>query len=220
MKVTLSLLLCGLTFLNTIAQTTQLTNESDSMAYCIGILMGSSISSAGIDDINDEVFMKAVNDALAKKDPAISPDDANLFMNMYMGRQMAKVAQKNLEEGQAFLSAKAKEEGVVRLPSGLLYRIIQQGSGVSPVDTSFVTVHYTGKLIDGSVFDSSVERGEPAQFPVNGVIPGWTEALKLMKPGAKWELYLPPDLAYGDRGNRSIAPNSVLIFDVELISVE
>lgn len=220
MKVTLSLLLFGLTFFNTIAQTAQLTNESDSVAYCIGILMGSSISSAGIDDINDEVFMKAVNDALAKKDPVISPEEANLFMNMFMGRQMEKMAQKNLEEGQAFLSAKAKEEGVVRLPSGLLYRIIQQGSGASPVDTSFVTVHYTGKLMDGSVFDSSVERGEPAQFPVNGVIPGWTEALKLMKPGAKWELYLPPDLAYGEKGNRSIAPNSVLIFDVELISVE
>jgi FKBP-type peptidyl-prolyl cis-trans isomerase len=129
-------------------------------------------------------------------------------------------AQKNLEESMEFMSENAQREGVVSLTSGLQYKVIRDGIGVSPADTSNVTVHYTGRLLDGSVFDSSVERGEPAQFPVNRVIPGWTEALKLMKTGAKWMLFIPPHLGYGERGTRGIQPNSVLVFEVELLNVQ
>jgi FKBP-type peptidyl-prolyl cis-trans isomerase FklB len=220
MKVLFSLLFFSIYSLTSIGQTAQLASETDSVAYCIGLLMGTSISSAGIEDINDELFMKGINDALGKKETSVTLDQANVFMNSYVGRLNDRIAENNLAQGLAFLAENAKVQGVITLPSGLQYKIINEGSGVSPLDTSMVTVHYTGKMIDGKVFDSSVERGEPAQFPVNGVIPGWTEALKLMKPGAKWMLYIPSELAYGERGNRGILPNSVLIFEVELISVD
>jgi FKBP-type peptidyl-prolyl cis-trans isomerase FklB len=131
-----------------------------------------------------------------------------------------KKAVENLLKGKIFLEENGKKEGVITTASGLQYKVIKEGEGTSPVDTSYVTVHYTGTFMDGKVFDSSVERGQPARFPVNGVIPGWTEAIKLMKPGANWILYLPSDLAYGSQGNQGIAPNSVLIFDVQLIAVE
>jgi FKBP-type peptidyl-prolyl cis-trans isomerase len=133
---------------------------------------------------------------------------------------MEKEALKNLEKGRKFLEENSHKEGVVTLPSGLQYKVIRDGIGEMPTDTSMVTVQYTGTLIDGTVFDSSVQRGEPAQFRLNGVIPGWTEALKLMKTGAKWMLYIPSELAYGNRPSRTIPQNSVLIFDVELLNVD
>lgn len=201
-------------------QTTTLTNESDSVSYCLGLVLGTSIKNAGISDLKSQVFMNAITDVNSDKALTISVEQANMYLNQYMGKLSAKKAVENLEKSKAFLEANGKKEGVKTLPSGLQYKVIEEGQGNSPVDTSFVTVHYSGTLIDGKVFDSSIERGEPASFPVNGVIPGWTEALKLMKPGSKWVLYLPPELAYGETGTRGIEPNSVLIFEVQLISFE
>jgi FKBP-type peptidyl-prolyl cis-trans isomerase FklB len=129
-------------------------------------------------------------------------------------------SKQNLAEGQKFLDENKKKEGVVTLPSGLQYKIMKEGQGELPADSDKVTVNYNGTFINGKVFDSSIQRGQPAQFAVGGVIPGWTEALKLMKPGAKWMLYIPPQLAYGEQGVPGIGPNSVLIFEVELISVD
>jgi FKBP-type peptidyl-prolyl cis-trans isomerase FklB len=202
------------------AQISQLNSELDSVSYSLGVIMGTSIGNAGIDDLNDELFLKGINDALGGNQMILSGEQANMFLNRYVTMLNEKKAGINREEGRKFLEENAQREGVVILPSGLQYKVIRDGIGKSPVDTSFVTVHYTGKLIDGKVFDSSVERGQPAQFQLNGVIPGWTEALKLMKTGANWILYIPPELAYGERGTRGILPNSVLVFDVELLGVE
>ena len=133
-------------------------------------------------------------------------------------RQKTEAAGKNLQEGKAFLAENAKKKDVTTLPSGLQYKVIEKGSGASPKKTDSVTVHYKGTLIDGTEFDSSYARGKPATFRVDGVIAGWTEALQLMKPGAKWQLFIPANLAYGERGAGSrIGPNSALIFEVELI---
>lgn len=198
----------------------QLTTELDSVSYSLGIIMGTSIGNAGIGNLNNEQFLKGINDAISGSQPVLSNEEANRFLNGYVTRLNEVRAVKNLEEGKKFLEENAAKEGVVTLPSGLQYKIIREGIGKTPVDTSFVTVHYTGRLIDGKVFDSSVERGQPAQFQLNQVIPGWTEALKLMKTGSSWVLYIPPELAYGERGTPGILPNSVLIFDVELLGVE
>jgi FKBP-type peptidyl-prolyl cis-trans isomerase FklB len=135
--------------------------------------------------------------------------------------EMQKLSEKNKADGEKFLAENAKKEGVKVLPSGLQYKVITPGTGKSPKATDTVTTHYKGMLIDGTEFDSSYKRGEPATFPVSGVIPGWTEALQLMKEGAKWQLFLPSNLAYGERGaGRDIGPNATLIFEVELISVK
>lgn len=202
------------------AQNNFLTAEKDSVSYSLGIIMGTSIGSAGVEDLNDELFLKGINDAIDKKELALTTEQANNFLNAYVTKMTRLRTEKNLAESIKYMQENAKNEGVVNLPSGLQYKVIRDGIGASPDDTSNVTVHYTGRLIDGSVFDSSVERGEPAQFPVNRVIPGWTEALKLMKTGAKWMLYIPPQLGYGDRGTRGIPPNSVLVFEVELLNVQ
>jgi FKBP-type peptidyl-prolyl cis-trans isomerase FklB len=209
-----------LSVMQVMAQNNPLTTEKDSISYGLGIIMGTSIGNAGIEDLNDELFLKGINDAIDGNQPVLAPDQANKFLNEYVGKLNAKRAQKNLEESKEFLAENSKKEGVVTLPSGLQYKVVRDGIGKSPADTSFVTVHYTGRLLDGKIFDSSVERGQPAQFPVNGVIPGWTEALKLMKTGASWILYIPPELGYGERGTRGIMPNSVLVFEVELLGVD
>jgi FKBP-type peptidyl-prolyl cis-trans isomerase FklB len=157
-------------------------------------------------------------------------DDAEIASAMetlqrkMMEKQMAQreeAAKENLREGQEFLSENAQKDGVRTTESGLQYEVIEKGSGKTPTPESTVTVHYRGTLIDGTEFDSSYRRGEPATFPVNGVIAGWTEALQLMSEGAKYKLYIPADLAYGERGaGQAIGPNETLIFDVELISVK
>lgn len=201
-------------------QTAVLANESDSVSYCLGLVLGTSIKNAGISDLKNQIFMNAITDVNSDKALALTVEQANMYLNQYMGKLSAKKAVENLEKSKAFLVENGKKEGIKTLPSGLQYKVIEEGQGNSPVDTSFVTVHYTGTLIDGKVFDSSIERGEPASFPVNGVIPGWTEALKLMKPGSKWMIFLPPELAYGESGTRGIEPNTVLIFEVQLISFE
>lgn len=201
------------------AQPSPLKVEKDSVSYSLGIIMGTSIGNVGIEDLNDELFIRGINDAIDGKQPLLTTEQANMFLNQYVTMLNEKRAQKNLEEANKFFAENSKNKDVVTLESGLQYKVIRDGIGKSPVDTSVVTVHYTGRLLDGSVFDSSVERGQPARFPVNRVIPGWTEALKLMKTGASWILYIPPELGYGERGQGRILPNSVLIFEVELLDV-
>ncbi len=173
------------------------------------------------------ILYKGIEDALTKADPVLSPEERQAAMttlkrDMVLAQQQKQREQseKNLVASQEFLAANAKREGVISLPSGLQYKPIATGSGKSPKAADKVTVHYTGKLVDGTEFDSSVRRNKPATFQVDKVIKGWTEALQLMHEGDKWELYIPPDLAYGDRGaSNKIPANSALIFEVELISV-
>jgi FKBP-type peptidyl-prolyl cis-trans isomerase FklB len=167
-----------------------------------------------------------MQDAIAGEKPLMTPKEMRSTLAGLSQRVAAdkrdrhkQVAEQNLANGQAFLAENADKEGVKTTASGLQYKVIEAGSGESPKASDSVTVHYRGTLIDGTEFDSSYSRNKPATFRVDRVIPGWTEALKMMKPGAKWQLFIPPGLAYGERGPGPIPPNSTLIFDVELISV-
>lgn len=202
-------------------------NKKDKASYSIGVDVGRSIERQHI-DINPDAFMTGLKDGLANKFSVMTEEEVRqTLMGLQaeiMERQNAEmktVAAKNLAEGDKFLADNKKQKGVVTLPSGLQYRIVKDGSGESPKATDTVTVNYRGKLVNGSEFDSSYTRGEPARFAVNAVIPGWTEALQLMKPGAKWELFIPPKLAYGENGiGQLIGPNSTLVFEVELLNVD
>jgi FKBP-type peptidyl-prolyl cis-trans isomerase FklB len=202
-----------------VIQTNALINQLDTISYGLGIVLGTTIKNAGINALHDEIFVKAVEDAIHSNTPLISIEEANNYLDAYVQHLAELQAEETLKKGDEFLLNNSKKDSIVTTETGLQYKIVKEGSGNPPADTSVVTVHYTGKLIDGTVFDSSRERGEPAQFPVNRVIPGWTEALKIMKPGAVWVLYLPPSLGYGDKPMRTIPANSVLIFDVELLKV-
>ncbi len=202
----------------------QLNNYQDSISYAIGKDVGDNLAETGI-ELNLELIKQGMQEGLNKSEnPTLSSSIVNSLINKF--RQEAKlnlnrnIIMEQKKQGQAFLAENAKKEGVVVLPSGLQYKELKAGEGTSPLATDKVTVHYEGKLINGTVFDSSYQRGAPATFGVRQVISGWTEALQLMKPGAKWQLFLPSDLAYGDRGaGRDIPPGATLIFDVELISV-
>ena len=199
------------------AQTT-LTNERDSLSYAIGINIGQSLQSQGLNP-DPQIIGNAIADLLNAKNLVIDPNECGMFIQSYMQKAMNKIANENLAAGQAFLEKNKTREGVVTLPSGLQYEIIKAGDGPKPLGTDKVQVHYHGTLIDGTVFDSSVERGTPATFGVNQVIKGWIEGLQLMPTGSKWKLFIPADLAYGPRGQGKIGPNSTLIFDVELLAI-
>lgn len=198
-----------------------MSSASDSLSYSLGVLIGKNLKSQGFtDDMNPEQFLQAIKDVIADAELKIQPQDANKFVSEYSQKAQDLAATKNLEEGQAFLAENGKRAEVNTTATGLQYEVLQEGAGESPKPTDRVSVHYHGTLLDGTVFDSSVERGEPAQFPVQGVIQGWVEALQLMKPGSKWKLYIPSDLAYGSRGaGGDIGPNSTLIFEVELLEI-
>jgi FKBP-type peptidyl-prolyl cis-trans isomerase len=220
------------------AQETLLTPEaiaaksSDNPSYLIGFQMGSQLSGSGFvdKDVKIEALMKGLVDALAKKKPALSASEIQVAGEqldaLFAAKQSeakAKVqgmAKTNLEKSKTFLAENAKKDGVQTLKSGLQYSVIKKGNGKSPTLTSEVKVHYEGTLVSGEVFDSSIKRNEPAEFPVNGVIPGWTEALQRMVVGDKWKLFIPPELAYGERGSQgAIGPNEALIFEVELLDI-
>jgi len=193
-------------------------------SYGIGFQVGTNIAqtcrSQSI-SINLVALVKGLQDALAGKKCAYPEDELNNAVNEHRKQSLTKAAKKNKDDGEAFLMANAKKEGVKTLQSGLQYMVIKEGDGPSPGPTDRVKTHYHGTLIDGTVFDSSVDRGEPISFEVNGVIPGWTEALQLMKVGDKWRLFLPSKLAYGVQGAApDIGPNCVLIFEVELLGIE
>ncbi len=202
--------------------TVKLDSELDTVSYCIGINIGNNLKSSPMQEINYDALFKGIQDIYNDEELLVDPYEANNKINTYLSRLEALQFQSNLEEGEEFLEKNKTRKDVVPLPSGLQYRIIREGTGSKPKLTDNVTVHYHGTLVDGTVFDSSVERGEPATFPVNQVIQGWQEALQLMPVGSKWEVFIPSELAYGMRPppNTEIKPNMVLIFEIELLSIE
>ena len=196
--------------------------QQEKISYIIGRDMATNLKKQGI-EIEAESFAKGLKEVLAGQPSSLSPQEvqqAMMALQQEMTQKQGAKGAENQQAGEAFLAENKNKEGVKTLPSGLQYQVLQEGSGKSPAKTDKVTTHYHGTLIDGTVFDSSYERGQPATFSVNGVIAGWTEALQLMKEGAKWRLFIPSNLAYGSQGaGDAIGPNSTLIFDVELISV-
>lgn len=196
------------------------TSEKDLFSYSLGINIAESLIKQGLNDVTIEALQKGLADLLSGKDLQVDPADAGQILNDYFQKLQAQKFEKNISEGREFLKANSSKPGVVTLPSGLQYKILKEGNGPKPKATDKVTTHYHGTLINGTVFDSSVERGQPATFPVNGVISGWIEALQLMPVGSKWQLFIPSELAYGSRGaSELIGPNTALVFEVELISI-
>lgn len=193
----------------------------DKLSYALGMSMASNLMNSGLKQIDVESFVKAFTEIMKNETPSMSPQEANQVIQLYFSKIQENMLENNLKEGEAFLSENAKKEGVITLPSGLQYEILQEGNGAKPKATDKVRCHYHGTLLNGQVFDSSVQRGQPAVFGVNQVIKGWVEALQLMSVGSKWRLYIPSELAYGSQGaGNSIEPNSTLIFDVELLGIE
>jgi FKBP-type peptidyl-prolyl cis-trans isomerase FklB len=195
-------------------------------SYSLGYQYGETFKKQAV-DIDLNVFTRGIQDGLGGKEPLMTPKEiretiSSLQKRLFIAQQQQfrEKAAKNLEEGKGYLAENSKKEGVKTLPSGLQYRVITEGAGASPKAGDTVMVNYRGTLIDGTEFDSSYKRGEPATFQVDGVIAGWSEALQLMKKGSKWQLFIPSELAYGRRGMGRIPPNSTLIFEVELISVQ
>jgi len=198
----------------------KITNEIDSVSYSLGVNIGENIK-AQFPDIDLNNFETAIKDVLDnKKEPKISGADAQKVIQDFFKKQQAEASESVIEEGKKFLTDNAKRNEVTTLESGLQYEILKTGEGPMPSLNDQVTTHYHGTLIDGTVFDSSVDRGEPATFPVSGVIKGWTEALQLMSVGSKWKLFVPYDLAYGERdAGPQIGPFTTLVFEVELIKI-
>lgn len=199
----------------------------DNVSYALGLTIGQQLLGMGGKELNIDDFAAAIKDVLAGRDSLVKPAEAQRLVQAFFAEQEAKqqaaMAEKGKAarvEGEAFLAENAKKEGIVTLPSGLQYEVITSGTGRKPKATDKVKCHYEGTLIDGTVFDSSYRRGEPAVFPLNGVIKGWTEGLQLMSEGAKYRFYIPFALAYGANGaGASIPPYAALIFDVELLEV-
>jgi len=204
-----------------------LKDQREKESYSLGFQFGKSMKVQGV-DIDLDIYTSAIRDALSGEKPRMKPNEIRatiqgLQQRLALARHetQKKQAENNLAKGKAFLTENGKKQGVKTLPSGLQYKVLSEGTGKTPRKDGTVTVQYRGTLIDGEEFDSSIVRGKPATFKVNGVILGWTEALQLMKEGAKWQLFIPPDLAYGERGMQpQIPPQSTLVFEIELISVE
>ncbi|MBQ4033246.1 MAG: FKBP-type peptidyl-prolyl cis-trans isomerase [Paludibacteraceae bacterium] len=192
----------------------------EKVSYALGLSIGNNLLSSGIKDVNLEKFSKGVSDVLKGANPEMSYDEAKKILDKFFKELAEKINSQNIAVGKAFLEKNKKEEGVIELPSGLQYKVLKEGNGKKPKATDKVRCHYEGMLLDGTVFDSSIKRGEPAVFGVNQVIQGWVEALQLMQEGSKWRLFIPSEMAYGARGaGNSIPPHATLIFDVELIEV-
>ncbi len=193
-----------------------LKNQKEKVSYIIGMDIGNNLKKQSV-DADPNSLLRGIQDALSGAKPLLSQEQIQETMVAFQ----KEMAEKQKQRGEAFLSENKKKEGVKTLPSSLQYKVIKAGTGKKPKASDTVTVNYRGTLIDGTEFDSSLRRGQPATFPVSGVIPGWTEALQLMAEGAKWQLFVPPNLAYGERGAGGlIGPNATLIFEVELISVQ
>ncbi len=205
----------------------QLKDQKDKASYSIGYDIGSTFKKQNI-DLNMDALMSGLKEGLAGKEGTLTKDEREKTLEAFQKEMMEKqvaaskeAATKNAAEGEKFLAENKKKEGVKTTASGLQYKVLKEGSGASPKETDTVVTNYKGTLIDGTEFDSSYKRNEPATFPVNRVIKGWTEALQLMKPGAKYQLFIPASLAYGERGaGRDIGPNATLIFEVELLSIK
>ena len=196
------------------------TEELDKVSYCFSLSIASNLLSTGVNSINTEAFVDALRTVYAGQMPEIKPEEANQILQDYFNKLQNERGKAAKEAGEQFLNDNKNKEGVVTLASGLQYKIISAGNGAIPKSNDTVKCHYEGRLINGAVFDSSIRRGEPAEFPVNGVIAGWVEALQLMPVGSKWQLYIPSDLAYGPHGaGQAIGPNETLIFDIELLDI-
>ena len=192
----------------------------DKFSYAIGLGIGQNLLSMGAQNINVDDFASAIKAVLNNEEPTMSHTEAREIVNTYFAELENKMNATNIEKRASFLEENKKKDNVITLPSGLQYEVLTEGTGKKAQATDQVKCHYEGTLIDGTLFDSSIKRGEPAVFGVNQVIPGWVEALQLMPEGSKWRLYIPSDLAYGARGaGEMIPPHSALFFDVELIQV-
>ncbi len=191
----------------------------DKLSYALGLSMGQNFKGSGVDKLNADDFADALRAVCGEGTPAMTYDEAKQVVQEYFTNLQAKAGEMNAKAGKEYLANNAKEEGVKVTESGLQYLVVKEGNGKKPGPNDVVTVHYTGRLIDGTVFDSSVERGEPATFAVGQVIPGWVEGLQLMSEGSAYRLFIPSELAYGEHGTGPIQPNSTLIFDVQLLKV-
>lgn len=192
----------------------------DEVSYALGLSIGQNFKASGIKAITSEDFIAGLQDTLAGREPQLTNERAREVINQLFTRLQQEEAELNAAAGKEYQEIMRHKSGVVTLPSGLQYEIIKEGKGAKPKATDKVRVHYHGTLINGVVFDSSVERGEPAEFPLNAVIPGWTEILQLMPVGSKWRVVIPSELAYGSRGAGDvIRPNMTLIFEIELLDI-
>ena len=204
-----------------------LKNQKDRASYIIGMEIGKTFKKQSI-DIDADILTRGIKDAISGEKPLLTEQEIQETMAAFQKEAMAKqvelakaLGEKNKREGEAFLVKNKEKEGVKTLPSGLQVLVIKGGTGKKPNINDSVTTHYRGTLIDGTEFDSSYRHGQPVPFPVSGVIAGWTEALQLMEEGAKWQLFIPPNLAYGEQGKGGvIGPNATLIFEIELISIQ
>ncbi len=192
----------------------------DKISYALGLSLGSNLINSGINALDFSKLSKGIQDVVEKKDLEMSFEEAQAVINDYFTKLQAKASEKTIEEGKAFLEENAKRAEVTTTESGLQYEVLIEGEGTLPKASDQVKVHYHGTLIDGRVFDSSVQRGEPATFGVTQVISGWVEALQLMPVGSKWKLFIPSNLAYGERGaSELIGPHTTLVFEVELLDI-
>ena len=191
----------------------------DKLSYALGLSMGQNFKGSGVDKLNADDFADALRAVYGEGTPAMTYDEAKQVVQEYFTNLQAKAGEMNAKAGKEYLANNAKEEGVKVTESSLQYLVVKEGNGKKPGPNDVVTVHYTGRLVDGTVFDSSVERGEPATFAVGQVIPGWVEGLQLMSEGSAYRLFIPSELAYGEHGTGPIQPNSTLIFDVQLLKV-
>jgi len=208
------------------ADAPKLADKKEKISYSIGMDIGSNLKRQSI-DVDPDLLAKGVRDAMSGGETLLTGEEAKeTLLSLQQDlvaraqEQRRQTAEKNKKEGEAYLAANGKKNGVVTLPSGLQYKVIRSGAGPSPKATDSVETHYRGTLIDGTEFDSSYKREQTAVFPVNGVIAGWTEALQRMKVGDTWQIFLPPELAYGERGAGPIGPNATLVFDIELMSIK
>lgn len=199
-----------------------LSTKLDSVSYALGFQNGTFLAREGIQELNFNNYNAGIQNGLSDDEGLLTQDEIMQVTNSYLQELAAKAGEENVEEGQAFLDANKEKEGVMVTESGLQYKVLEAGEGTSPTAENTVRVHYEGTLIDGEIFDSSYERGQPAEFPLNRVIPGWTEGVQLMKEGAVYEFYIPSELAYGTRAPQGspIGPNETLIFKVELLEVK
>ena len=219
MKV-FGLILALVLSLSSLSLAQNLAEKMEKQSYSAGVIIANELKNSGINEVDADAFMKGFMDKLSGGEMQMTMQEAQGLFQTWMQEQRAKAGSAVKEEGEKFLAENAKKEGVITLPSGLQYMVLKEGTGVSPQATDKVKTHYHGTLVDGTVFDSSVDRGEPISFPVNGVIKAWQEILPMMKVGAKYKIFSPYQLAYGERGAGAvIKPYAALIFEIELLGV-